>query len=193
MSIQSDSPSGPVAKSDLTKLRILEAAQYLFSRRGYAETGVREICAMAEINQALVTRYFGSKLGLFEQVLETFFDVTIFTDLEPGNFGRTLADTFFATPPEAAHAVPALVYAAADSDARQVALALLQRRILLPLEQWFGTAEAEARTAQLLVIVTGFFTYRLMLPLDALQGSTTAYMRDWLADTLQAVVDREPA
>jgi AcrR family transcriptional regulator len=187
---QSDTSSGPVTKSDATKLRILEAAQYLFSRRGYAETGVREICTMAEINQALVTRYFGSKLGLFEQVLEAFFDVTIFTDLEPKDFGRTLADTFFATPPEAAHAVPALVYAAADSEAREVALRLLKRRILIPLELWFDSAEADARSAQLLIIVTGFFTYRLMLPLNALQGGTTPFMRDWLADTLQTVVDR---
>lgn len=187
---QSDSPAGPVTKSDATKQRILEAAQYLFSRRGYTETGVREICAIAEINQALVTRYFGSKLGLFEQVLESFFDASIFTRQKPENFGRALADMFFANPPDAAYAVPALVYAAADSEAREVTMALLKRRILVPLEQWFGTAEAEARTAQLLIIVTGFFTYRLMLPLDALQGSTTAYMRDWLADTLQAVVDR---
>ena len=187
---QSDSSSGAVTKSDATKLRILEAAQDLFSRRGYAETGVREICEMAEINQALVTRYFGSKLGLVEQRLDACFDVTIFTDLEPENFGQALADTFFATPPEAAHAVPALVYAAADSEAREIALALLKRRILVPLGQWFGTSEAEQRTAQLLIIVTGFFIYRLMLPLDALQGSTTAHMRDWLADTLQAVVDR---
>lgn len=190
MANQSDPLSGAVTKSDATKLRILDAAQHLFSRRGYAETGVREICAMAEINQALVTRYFGSKLGLFEQVLDAFLEVTIFTDLERENFGRILADTFCATPREAAHAVPALMYAAADSEAREVALALLKRRILMPLEQWFGSAEAEERTAQLLIIVTGFFTYRLMLPLDVLQGSTTPYMRDWLADTLQAVVDR---
>lgn len=179
-----------VPRSELTKLRILEAAQHLFSTRGYAETGVRDICAIADVNQALVTRYFGSKLGLFEQALAASFDVTIFTELEPEHFGRSLAETFCASPPESAYAVPALVYAAADSDARQVALALLERHILVPLEKWFGAPAAEERTAQILIVVTGFFTYRLMLPLDSLQDSTTPDMRDWLAKVLQEIVDR---
>lgn len=44
-----------------TKSAILEAAQRLFSSRGYSETGVRDIAAEAGVNPALISRYFGSK------------------------------------------------------------------------------------------------------------------------------------
>jgi hypothetical protein len=46
------------------------------------------------------------------------------------------------------------------------------------------------RAAQLTLVVTGFFTYRDLLPLDALQGDATEGMRAWLAKTLQEIVDR---
>lgn len=188
--LNDERPLSALTGSELTKRRIMESAQYLFATRGFAETGVRDICALADVNQALVTRYFGSKLGLFEQVLEASFDARFFTDLEPAHFGKSLAEIFCTAPPEAAHVVPALIHAAGDSAARQAALAILKRSIIAPLEQWFGGAQAEERVAQVLAVVTGFYVYRLMLPLEPMQGGSTPVMRDWLARTLQGIVDQ---
>lgn len=190
MSNQANNTATMATGSELTRQRILEAAQQLFASRGYAETGVRDICALADVNQALVARYFGSKLGLFEQALETSFDVNVFIRLKRQEFGRQLAETFCTAPPEAAHAVPALIYAAGDSAARQAALAILKRSIIVPLQEWFGGPQAEERAAQVLAVVTGFYVYRLMLPLEPLQGGSTPAMRDWLAQTLQGIVDQ---
>ena len=180
----------PVTGADLTRQRILEAACHLFTSRGYRETGVRDICAMAGVNQALVPRYFGSKLGLFEKVLFSLVDVTVFTDLERPQFGQALADAFCGSPAEAAMVVPTLLYAAGDSAAKDVALKVLHSSIIAPLEKWFGTADAEDRVAQVLVVVTGFYTYRLMLPLEPMQGKASNGVREWLARTLQEIVDR---
>ena len=52
-------------KADRTRAIILAAAQKLFAGQGYELTTVRDIAGMAEIDPALVIRYFGSKEELF--------------------------------------------------------------------------------------------------------------------------------
>ncbi len=55
-------------KSDRTRAAIVTAAQKLFAEQGYERTTVRDIAALAEIDPALVIRYFGSKDELFARV-----------------------------------------------------------------------------------------------------------------------------
>ena len=52
-------------KADRTRTAILEAARALFATEGYERTTVRDIAARAEIDPALVIRYFGGKEALF--------------------------------------------------------------------------------------------------------------------------------
>jgi AcrR family transcriptional regulator len=51
-----------------TRDTILDAAEELFARSGYAAASVREIAAKAGVNQALVHHYFASKDGLFKAI-----------------------------------------------------------------------------------------------------------------------------
>ncbi|MFX0576614.1 TetR family transcriptional regulator [Nocardia nepalensis] len=55
--------------SAATRTAILTAAQQLFAERGYERATVREIAARAEVNQALLFRYFGSKDELFRAAI----------------------------------------------------------------------------------------------------------------------------
>jgi AcrR family transcriptional regulator len=55
--------------SDATQARILQAAKTLFSRNSYEGVGVREIASNADVDSALVIRYFGSKEGLFRTLI----------------------------------------------------------------------------------------------------------------------------
>ncbi|MDN3645663.1 TetR/AcrR family transcriptional regulator [Pontixanthobacter aestiaquae] len=52
-----------------TRAAIKTAGAELFATRGYAVTGVREIAEMAGCNQALVSYHFGSKGGLYDEIL----------------------------------------------------------------------------------------------------------------------------
>ncbi|EWC63906.1 Transcriptional regulator, TetR family [Actinokineospora spheciospongiae] len=52
-----------------TRQALLAAAAELFTARGFDRTSVRDIAALAEVNQALVFRYFGSKEELLGAVL----------------------------------------------------------------------------------------------------------------------------
>ena len=60
-----DQESKKPSKADRTRAAILAAAQKLFAGQGYELTTVRDIATIAEIDPALVIRYFGSKDELF--------------------------------------------------------------------------------------------------------------------------------
>jgi AcrR family transcriptional regulator len=83
--------SKSMKKSEMTREAILKSARAAFLKHGYDQVGVREICSGAGVNCALVNRYFGSKLGLFREVL---LDDTDYSELYTGpisELGQRLA------------------------------------------------------------------------------------------------------
>ena len=61
-----------------TVSKILDAAEVLFSERGFTETSLRTITSTAGVNLAAVNYHFGSKKELIQAVFERF--LTPFTD-----------------------------------------------------------------------------------------------------------------
>lgn len=59
--------------SDITRDRILKAAERLFAERGYDATSIRAIVAKARVNQAAVNYHFAGKDGLYREVLRAAF------------------------------------------------------------------------------------------------------------------------
>jgi len=59
--------------SEVTRERILKAAQRLFAERGYEATSVRAIVAKARVNQAAINYHFAGKDGLYREVLRAAF------------------------------------------------------------------------------------------------------------------------
>lgn len=55
-----------------TKDRILDAAEWLFAERGFAETSLRNITSRAGVNLASVNYHFGSKKSLIQAVFDRF-------------------------------------------------------------------------------------------------------------------------
>ena len=82
------------SKSDRTRAAILAAAQALFAEQGYERTTVRDVAARAEIDPALVIRYFGSKEGLFARA--AVFDLALpdLSAADRAGFGRALVRHF---------------------------------------------------------------------------------------------------
>ena len=56
------------------KKRIHAAAISLFSQKGFAAVGVREIAAEAGVNIAMISYYYDGKVGILKEILEEFFD-----------------------------------------------------------------------------------------------------------------------
>src|ERR1700704_3725161 len=74
---QSPAQTHPKRRRDAaaTRSAILEAATRRFACQGYQHAGVREIAADAGVDAAMVNRYFGSKEGLFAEVIERAFNI----------------------------------------------------------------------------------------------------------------------
>jgi len=56
--------------SEDTRAKLLDAAAGIFAEVGYHRATIREICARAGVNGALVNYHFGDKLELYAQTLE---------------------------------------------------------------------------------------------------------------------------
>lgn len=54
--------------------RIFQAALRLFSRKGYAGTGMRELATEAGVNLAMINYFYGSKIGLLKEILDDYFE-----------------------------------------------------------------------------------------------------------------------
>jgi AcrR family transcriptional regulator len=85
--VKSDSaPTSRAAKADATRAAILASARKAFAEHGYDGAGLRGIAEAAGVTAMMVGRYFGSKEGLFgEVVTDTMRDPVI---LSEGNLGR---------------------------------------------------------------------------------------------------------
>ena len=110
-----------------TRAAILEAARACFTEAGYEHVGVRDVAARAGVNGALVIRYFGSKVQLFEQAFAGRFSLDYISD---GRQARSTANTSRGSSlrrrytPARFDAVLALVRSAPDPQAA----AILKRR-----------------------------------------------------------------
>lgn len=172
-----------------TRARILKAAQHVFATKGYTQAGVRDITASAGVNPSLVSRYFGSKEALFEEALKTALDLSVITTLTRESFGTALVKLFTTEQPGRVNPLSMMVLAAADDRARQIALALLRKKILGPLSKWIGGLDGDEKASQIMLLASGLFLYRNIFPLAPLQGSLTAPNRLWLENAFQSVVD----
>ena len=63
-----------VKGSNATRAAILDAAKKVFAAKGFGAATVRDICTEAGANIALVSRYFGSKSGLYAEVCRSLFN-----------------------------------------------------------------------------------------------------------------------
>jgi len=119
-----------------TRAALMHAARELFSERGFDRTTVRAIAERADVNQALLFRYFGSKDALFTAVLgdevRELLAATAPEDLLAATVERMFDD---------GRADP--FYAALRSPGHETALAALRNELGAPYQQVF--AELAAR------------------------------------------------
>jgi AcrR family transcriptional regulator len=172
-----------------TRLKIICAAEQVFSTKSYTEATVREITQLAGVSLALARRYYGSKIGLYTAVLDQAMGTSLIVGQEKQNFGQALVASFFDPPEAHVHSLPILIGGASDPEARAVALRLLHRRIVEPLATWLGGEAAAEKAVQIMLITSGFFLFRSTLPLQPLQGEASLHLRRWLERVLQGVVD----
>jgi len=60
----------PPSRGASTRASLMTAGTQLFARRGFDGTSVREIAAAAAVNLGAVSYHFGSKRGLYDEILQ---------------------------------------------------------------------------------------------------------------------------
>lgn len=87
-----------LTRADLTREKVLEAAEAVFARRGLSGTRVREIAEAAGVNVATLYIYFPSKQHLYEAVLERGVRplIEMMSEFAAGERGREATERLFA-------------------------------------------------------------------------------------------------
>lgn len=93
-------------KGNETKDLLLKHACRLFWSKGYSNVSVREIAKAAGVDVALIARYFGSKLGLFEATLGTLKKIDPDDFPSPDKLVDVFVEMFANAPKEGVEASP---------------------------------------------------------------------------------------
>jgi AcrR family transcriptional regulator len=187
-------PASPVPArrrdSAATKEAILEAARHAFTEHGYDGAGVREIAGAAGVDARLITRYFGSKEGLFEQVVDAAYEKSLMmTPEENAQAARVLL-----TSPDQ-HAQDGLLLtlrSAANPRAADIMRASIERNYQARLAAALPGDDTVERATLLIAICSGVLLSRLVLGYDALTGDSAEKLIPLLHAALDAVAKAPP-
>ena len=151
-----------------TREAILASALEAFTRAGYDGVGVREIAESAGVTAMLVNRYFGSKEGLFAEVVEAAMAERTVLTADPATLAADLAASLVRrTAPDAGRLDPFLLVlrSAPNPRAAEILRAGIERHVEKHLTDLLPGRE-KARPALVLSVIAGFWLLR------ALVGST---------------------
>lgn len=144
-------------------------AQKLFSEKGYDATGTREIAACANVNVALVSRYYGSKKELFEAAILPEFDISEFLALENDVFPSEVANLFATKPSkDTFDPIAALLKSAGSAEVGAVVRSAMTDQIIEPMSQKLVGKNCEQRAAVMFALLAGFDLFRRTIGVSAL-------------------------
>ena len=184
------SPPPPGSGSrEATRAALLSGARRLFTSHGYDYVGVREIAGTADVNAALVNRYFGSKLGLFTEVIAESFTIGDLLVGDRATLGERLAR--YLVRPRRAAFDPTLVLlrSAASPEAGPVLRDALAEQVAAPLARWLGGRDARERAGLVVAALFGFTLTRDVLAVPSLTEGDVDRLSAHLGAVLQRLID----
>jgi AcrR family transcriptional regulator len=178
--------------SSRTREAILRSARRLFAELGYDRTTIRAIAADAEVDPALVVHFFGSKQQLFLAVVELPFDPAEVLPRLLGGDRAAVGDRFTAflvsmlENPEARGRLTGMVRAAAsEPEAARMLRELITERVLGPLAEALGVADARLRASLAGSQVVGLVMARHVVGVEPLASLEAEALARAVAPTFQ--------
>jgi len=179
-----------------TRSAIFEAATRRFAYQGYEHAGVREIAADAGVDASMVNRYFGSKAGLFTEVVERAFDIRSLVDGDQATLAERLARKMVCGREETADERPIplllMLRSATEPHAAELLRTSLDRNVLRPLAERLDGPDAEVRAAMVIAQCTGFAILNQLLRPRALAEAQQEDLVVFLKESLAACIGRVP-
>ncbi|GAA5178492.1 TetR/AcrR family transcriptional regulator [Rugosimonospora acidiphila] len=189
---QADLPSASVRRRDsaATRAAILRAAREIFTERGYDGAGVREIARAAEVDSRLISRYFGSKEGLFAEVVDLAYDKSLMMTLELNE--RAARELLAGDGQTASDGLLLTLRSAANPRAAAIMRDSIERNYQRRLADALPGDNAWGRAGLLVAICSGVLLSRTVLGHTAFTGPQVEQLIPQLRAALDAVA-RDPA
>lgn len=174
-----------------TKENLMLHARRQFWMNGFSNVSVRQIAGAAGVDVALISRYFGGKLGLFEATLENAFD--IFDNLPSS--GQELVDEFvriFAEAPRTnpePSSIQMLLTNSHDEQVGELVRDLYDKSLHQPLRALLG----EERAALFAAAAIGFSVMEKSLRVDGIAHPASQKYEKQLRHLLLAALDFRPS
>ena len=159
--------------ADATRRKLILAARRHFASVGYERATVRAIAADAEVNPALINRYFGGKEQLFAEAVSIDLGFPDLTDVPRQAIGKTLVRHFFRRweGNEADDLLRVLIRTAATNpEAAERIRGIFSGQIIALVERLAGPELAGRRAALIATQILGlaYARYVLALPREML-------------------------
>lgn len=147
--------------SEASKKSILWAAQAALAQKSYDEVGLREIAQEAKIDPALIIRYFGSKEGLFREVIKTHIHIDSLAGVELAQYPETLARLVLGDGGGPDQRSMLILHRSAPSEvAGPIIRETLRERLVAPMVARLNLPDAEERVELVLAVLGGLSTGR---------------------------------
>ncbi len=184
-------PTGRPRDAALTREAIVRAARARFCSYGYEDAGLREIASDAGVDAALISRYFGSKEGLFETAFASCRTPDGPALGNPGDFGERLARQLVSDPKPDARLTALLMMLRSLGSAKtsDVAARGLEATFVGPIAEWLGGGpDATVRAHLITALITGMAVNREIAGFETLTPAQRAGLQDQLARQIQGLV-----
>ena len=184
--------ASPTRKRDAeaTADSILSAAQLVFHERGYDGATTREIAERAGVNIALIKRYFGSKLGLFEKSVLPYLSLEPFLEGPDENLAETLAQTYVnAEAKTGFDPFVVLLRSISSAEAGPLLVKALRSQALEPLAKTLNGDDKSARATLIATQLAGLILQFRILQMPPQTKAEREAIRVRLVDYLSGLID----
>jgi AcrR family transcriptional regulator len=171
--------------SAATRAAILRAASEAFTRLGYDGVGVREIARAASVDPRLIGRYFGSKEGLFAEVVDLAYEKSRM--MTPELNAQAARDLLTGTSTSAEAGMLLTLRSAANPRAAAIMRDSIERNYQRRLADALPGTDTTSRAALLIAICAGVTLNRMLLGHTSLNSADTENLIPYLRAALDAV------
>lgn len=167
---------------------IVSTARALFLERGYRRTALRAVASEAGVDAALIGYHFGSKKGLFAEVMRFQCANALATDEVLGGDPVTLPDRLVDAVTGLWEDADFIQLSSQGPEAAEVMREFLEQELLARLVEFLGGQDATARATAVVTILGGLIYTRYLNPLPTPAAHTPAEIRRVLAPVLRAAL-----
>lgn len=178
--------------ADTTREKLIAAATEAFWRQGYSNVSLRAVAKAASVDVALISRYFGGKLGLFQATLETAFD---WPEMLAADDPVQVAIAKYANPDTDAQQVSStrmIVVNASDPEVGDLVRQTLRDELIGPMQDKMGGPEAAPHLAMFVAVILGASMVRQTLRLPGMADQTPCGYAAQLQHLIDAALTFEP-